>query len=191
MAKAEADRVIAPQEKARLARALDEREEKERRKAEQIARVTELLAGGEKPDPADPADRAVVEAHFESIAGAFAELPPEDRATAEDLYVAQTGVLPTAIKNALLGGLLSSDPAAQVAAAQRLVKLEGTDAARTEGIPEALRALARAIREDEIETVNDKMVDNRLDLMRELPNFKDNPGWVPRAESFRIGPKKQ
>ncbi len=67
--------------------------------------------------------------HFETVSDSLAELPPEDRAVAEDLYVQQTGVLPTAIKNALLGGLLSSDPAAQMAAAQRLVKLGDPDAA--------------------------------------------------------------
>ncbi len=95
--------------------------------AADIARVTEALARGEKPDPIDPDDRQAVEAHFDSIAGALAEFPPEDRAVAEDLYIQQTGVLPTPVKNALLGGLLSAAAAAQVAAARRLAQLEDTD----------------------------------------------------------------
>ncbi len=135
--------MIAPEEKERLARLLEEHEERERRKAADVARVTEALARGEKADPNDPADRAAVEAHFETVSDSLAELPPEDRAAAEDLYVEQTGVLPTPVRNALLGGLLSSDPAAQVAAAQRLARLEESDPAVSEGIPEVFHARAR------------------------------------------------
>ncbi len=61
---AEAGGAIAPEEKERLARALEGQDERQRRKAEDIAHVTEALAWGEKPDPSDPADRAAVEAHF-------------------------------------------------------------------------------------------------------------------------------
>jgi len=38
---------------------------------------------GEKPDPADAADRAAVDAVFEGLARAIAERPPEERAFIE------------------------------------------------------------------------------------------------------------
>ena len=136
---------IGAEQHARLIGELERQAEERRRRTAGIARIAERIARGEKPDPNDPADRAAVEAHFETVANSLAELPPEDRAAAEDAYVAQTGILPTAIRNALLGGLLSSDPSVQVAAAQRLVKLEESDSAVSEGIPEALRARARVL----------------------------------------------
>jgi hypothetical protein len=106
--------------------------------------VTEALARGESLEPANPADRAAVEAHFGSIAGGFAELPPEDRATAEDLYVQQTGVLPAVLRDTLFGGMLSDDPGVQ-AAAQRLAKLEDTDSALVADIPEEGRMRTRTV----------------------------------------------
>ncbi len=49
-------------------------------------------------------------------------------------------------------------------------------------------AIARAIKEGKIKAVNDTMVQKRLQFMRNLPIFKNNPGWVPRANSFKIQP---
>ena len=49
-------------------------------------------------------------------------------------------------------------------------------------------AIARAIKEGKIKAVNDTMVKKRLEFMRNLPIFKNNPGWVPRAKSFKIQP---
>ena len=52
--------------------------------------------------------------------------------------------------------------------------------------------IERTVREGKIQAVTDAMVDKRTELMKNLPEYKDNPGWLPRAESFRIGnPKKQ
>ncbi len=53
--------------------------------------------------------------------------------------------------------------------------------------PATRAAIARAIKQGKIKAVNDTMVKKRLQLMRNLPAFKNNPGWVPRAKSFRIG----
>ena len=109
--------------------------------------MTEALARGEKPDPTDPAGRAAVEAHFDSIAGAFAELPPEDRATALRDYVLKLGVMPDALVREFRGGLLSDNPAAQVFAAQQVAALEKENPALVADIPERERVLARAISE--------------------------------------------
>ena len=57
--------------------------------------------------------------------------------------------------------------------------------------PATRAAIDRAVREGKIVDVNNRTVDRRLDLMkrqREFQTFKG--GWVPRAESFRIAPKK-
>jgi len=53
--------------------------------------------------------------------------------------------------------------------------------------PETRAAIAQAIKEGKIQDVNDSMVDMRLQFMQKQPNFAANPGWVPRAESFRTG----
>ena len=53
--------------------------------------------------------------------------------------------------------------------------------------PATRAAIARAIKQGKIKAVNDTMVKKRLEFMRNLPAFKNNPGWVPRAKSFRIG----
>ncbi len=60
---------------------------------------------------------------FESLARAFSEHPPEDKAWIEDDYVARTGMLPAALRDSLIGGMFSEDPAAQVAAAGRVARL--------------------------------------------------------------------
>ena len=57
---------------------------------------------------------------FENLAEDIAEHPPEDRASIEDDYVAATGMLPAALRDSLIGGMLSEDPAAQVAAVRLL-----------------------------------------------------------------------
>ena len=62
---------------------------------------------GEKPDAGDPADRAAVDAVFENLAEDIAEHPPEDRASIEDDYVRRTGMLPAALRDTLIGGMLS------------------------------------------------------------------------------------
>ncbi|MCH9053113.1 MAG: hypothetical protein IIA72_18980, partial [Proteobacteria bacterium] len=66
--------------------------------------------------------------------------PPEDRASIEDDYVAATGMLPAVLRDTLIGGMLSEDPAAQVAAAGRFVAFEDSDPALTADIPEDLLA---------------------------------------------------
>ncbi len=53
--------------------------------------------------------------------------------------------------------------------------------------PATRAAIARAIKEGKIKAVSDTMVKKRLQFMRNLSIFKNNPGWVPRAKSFRIG----
>ncbi len=52
---------------------------------------------------------------------------------------------------------------------------------------ETRAAIARAVRDGRAAAVNDVMVSNRLAFMRTLPILKNNPGWIPRAESFKTG----
>ena len=52
--------------------------------------------------------------------------------------------------------------------------------------PKTRAAIAQALKSGKIPAVNDAMVDRRVDFMRKLPDFKHNPGWLPRANSFRI-----
>lgn len=47
-------------------------------------------------------------------------------------------------------------------------------------------AIARAVGEGKAAAVNNVMVDKRIAVMRTLPTFRNNPGWVPRAEFFRM-----
>ena len=77
---------------------------------------------------------------FANLAEDIAEHPPEDRASIEDDYVAATGMLPAVLRDTLIGGMLSEDPAAQVAAAGRFVAFEDSDPALTADIPEDLLA---------------------------------------------------
>ena len=57
--------------------------------------------------------------------------------------------------------------------------------------PKTRAAIDRAVREGKIVDVNNKMVNRRLDFMKRQPKYKTyKGGWVPRAESFRIAPKK-
>lgn len=52
--------------------------------------------------------------------------------------------------------------------------------------PKTHAAIARAIKEGEIRRVNDSMVDRRMNFMRKLSKNKNFPGWLLRANSFRI-----
>jgi len=57
--------------------------------------------------------------------------------------------------------------------------------------PATRAAIDRAVREGKIVDVNNRTVDRRLDFMKRHPKYKTfKGGWVPRAESFRIAPKK-
>ena len=116
------------------------------RRIEGMVRVNDLLARREKPDAEDAADRAAVDALFEGLAEDIAEHPPEDRAWIEDDYVARTGMLPAALRDRLLGGMFSEDPAAQVTAAGRLVAFDSSDPTLTAEFPDDMLARARAIK---------------------------------------------
>ena len=56
--------------------------------------------------------------------------------------------------------------------------------------PKTRAAIAQAVREGKIQEVNDRMVDKRIEVMRSNPKLSFFPGWIPRAEGFRIGPKQ-
>jgi len=45
--------------------------------------------------------------------------------------------------------------------------------------------VAQAVREGKIKGVNNLYADKRISYMRTLPELKHNPGWVPRAKSFK------
>ncbi len=47
--------------------------------------------------------------------------------------------------------------------------------------------IAQAVRDGKAAAVNDAMVSKRLAFMRTSPILKNNPGWIPRAESFKSG----
>ena len=100
---------------------------------------------GEKPDPADAADRAAVDAVFESLARTFAEHPADARTLIENDYVAATGMLPAALRDSLIGGMLSEDPAAQVEAAGRFVAFDNSDPVLIAEIPDDTLTRARTI----------------------------------------------
>ena len=102
---------------ARLLAKIEKRDEDRAARIEGMARVNDKLANDGKPDPDDPADRAAVDASFDGLSATIVEHPPEDRASIEDDYVAATGMLPAALRDSLIGGMLSEDPAAQVAGA--------------------------------------------------------------------------
>ena len=125
---------------------MEQQDEDSARRADGTARVNDKLARREKPDAADAADRAAVDAVFESLARTFAEHPADARTLIENDYVARTGMLPAALRDSLLGGMLSEDPAAQVVAAGRFVAFEDFDPAATAEIPDDMLARARAIK---------------------------------------------
>ena len=100
---------------------------------------------GEKPDADDAADRAAVDAVFEDIAEAIAERPPEARAFIETRFVRRTGMLPLALRDRLIGGMLSEDPAAQVEAAGRFVAFDNSDPVLLVPLPADTLTRARTI----------------------------------------------
>jgi len=53
--------------------------------------------------------------------------------------------------------------------------------------PKTRAAIGQATKNGKIQAINNAMVDRRVELMRKLPDFTDNPGWLPRANRFRIG----
>jgi peroxiredoxin Q/BCP len=52
--------------------------------------------------------------------------------------------------------------------------------------PRTRQAVAEAVQRGAAGDVNDDVVDRRIALMRRLPHFPANPGWIARAESFRL-----
>ena len=112
---------------ARFLAKIGKQDEDRAGRIEGMVRVNDRLADGEKPDADDPADRAAVDANFDALSATIAERPPEDKAWIEDDYVAETGMLPAALRDSLIGGMFSEDAAAQVAAAGRLVAFEDSD----------------------------------------------------------------
>jgi lysozyme family protein len=50
----------------------------------------------------------------------------------------------------------------------------------------ARAAVEEAVLQGKIGEINDAIVDRRIEYMRSLPNFYSNPGWIPRAQSFRM-----
>ncbi len=115
------------------------------RRIEGMERINDKLARREKPDPADAADRAAVDAVFESLARTFAEHPADARTLIENDYVARTGMLPLALRDRLIGGMLSEDPAAQVEAAGRFVAFEDADPVLLVPLPADTLTRARTI----------------------------------------------
>ncbi|MEE9250041.1 MAG: hypothetical protein V3U93_02810 [Alphaproteobacteria bacterium] len=131
---------ISPEEHADFMAEFERQDEDHTRRADGTARVNDKLARREKPDAGDPAERAAVDVVFEDIAEANAQRPPEEKALIETRFVRRTGMLPAALRDSLLAGMLSEDPAAQVAAARRLVAFEDSDPAVTAEIAEDLLA---------------------------------------------------
>ena len=94
-----------------------------------------------------------------------------------------------------IGVLHGSDTAGRLVQ-QSLDEVLGTDLRETDESgdkvydgnvgPKTRAAIAQAVREGKIQEVNDRMVDKRLEVMRKDPQFPNRPGWVRRAEKFRI-----
>ncbi|MCH7711573.1 MAG: hypothetical protein IH903_08040, partial [Proteobacteria bacterium] len=124
---------------------LKQQDEDSARRADGVARVKDLLANLEKPDPDDPADRAAVDVLFDDLAEAIAGRPPEERAFIETRFVRRTGMLPAALRDSLIGGMLSEDPAAQVAAAGRFVAFDNSDPVLIINLPADTLTRARTI----------------------------------------------
>ena len=107
-----AQETIGAEQHAGFLAAIEQQDEDSARRADGTARVNDKLARLEKPDAADPADRAAVDVVFEDIAEAIAGRPPEERAIIETRFGRRTGMLPAALRDSLLGGMFSEDPAA-------------------------------------------------------------------------------
>ena len=141
-----AEGTIGAEEHAGFLAELKRHDDDNARRADGVARFKDLLANGEKPDADDPADRAAVDAMFENLAEAIAGRPPEEKANIETRFVRRTGILPAALRDTLIGGMLSDDAAAQVAAAGRIVAFENTGPALTADIPDDILARARTLK---------------------------------------------
>ena len=131
-----AEGTIGPEEHAGFLAKIERFKHDRAGRIEGMERLSDLLARRKKPDAEDAAGRAAVDAVFENLAEDIAEHPPEDRASIEDNYVAATGMLPAALRDRLIGGMLSEDPAAQVTAAGRFVTFEDSDPLPIAEIPE-------------------------------------------------------
>ncbi|MCH9053820.1 MAG: hypothetical protein IIA72_22665 [Proteobacteria bacterium] len=97
--------------------------------------------------PGAPEWPRAVDDHYASIAEILGLMEPDERVLFEDDYAQATGVLPEPILKQMRGGLLSTDPAAQAAAAQRLARLKDGNPALVSAIPADERARAQAIAE--------------------------------------------
>ena len=140
-----AEGTIGPEEHTGFLAEIERFEEDRDKRIEDMARVSDLLARGEKPDADDPADRAAIDAKFEGLTAAIAERPPEERAFIETRFVRRTGMLPATLRDRLFAGMYSEDPAAQVTAAGRLVAFDNSDPTLTAEIPDDTLTRARMI----------------------------------------------
>ena len=67
------------------------------------------------------------------------------------------------------------------------LKTTNKDGTRTyDGIigSETLEALAEAVRRGKLVDVNNDMAIERIEALRKDPNYRENPGWLPRALEF-------
>ena len=46
-------------------------------------------------------------------------------------------------------------------------------------------ALQQAVDQDKIKEISEKFADKRIEYLRSLPNYSENPGWEPRVENLR------
>ncbi|MCH8197041.1 MAG: hypothetical protein IH904_03060 [Proteobacteria bacterium] len=136
---------ISVAEYAEFLAELEQQDEDSARRADGMVRVKGKLANGEKPDPDDPADRAAMDVLFDDLVEANAGRPPEERANIETRFVRRTGMLPDALRDSLLAGMFSEDPAAQVAAAGRFVAFDEADPALVVPLPADILDRARTI----------------------------------------------
>ena len=54
--------------------------------------------------------------------------------------------------------------------------------------PATRKAVEQAVRSGNIRQVNNAIANRRLKWMRASPLLVDNPGWIPRAEYFKMEP---
>ena len=46
-------------------------------------------------------------------------------------------------------------------------------------------ALKEAVDQGKIKEISDKFADKRIEYLRSLPNYSENPGWEPRVKNLR------
>ena len=163
---AEAADILDEPTRARMRETLDARRADDAARHRRIETVSAVLAGrapatgaGDgKPDgggdsgdtdprPGAPGWRQAVDDHYASLADALETMDPDTRARFEDDYARATGVLPAPVAKRLRAGLLSTGPAEQAAAAQRLARLKDGNPALVSVIPANERRRAQAIAE--------------------------------------------